>query len=204
MLPEQAALRVHWSAMAWPPEPTYQKPAISARSTTLCSQIVAPMRLPFSGGLLKSFRCRKGKCFFRCSHEHPPTGTELDDRVQFGPIAQTNRTISLSRKHRGDRRLCKSADRRVSGWRRRASAIETPAPAPESGRFAGRLDELRGIDRSNGLVAEVEQLLKTRQERSAQSWRPRGASLDSGDRLRPLPRFLHRVQFADQRVDAAR
>ena len=47
--------------MVWTPEPTYDKPEISVRATTLYYQIVAPIMLPFlSGRLLNLFRCREG------------------------------------------------------------------------------------------------------------------------------------------------
>ena len=77
--------------MVWTPEPTYDKPDISVRATTLYYQIVAPIMLPFlSGRLLNLFRCREGKCFFQRNREHPPTGNEFDELVEFEPVAQKN------------------------------------------------------------------------------------------------------------------
>jgi len=70
--------------MVWTPEPTYEKPDISVRATTLYYQIVAPIMLPFlDGRLLNLFRCREGRCFFQRNREHPPTGKEFDKLVHF-------------------------------------------------------------------------------------------------------------------------
>ena len=56
------------------PEPTYPKPDISVRATTLYFRIAAPLLLPFvERRLLNLFRCREGKCFFQRNREHPPT-----------------------------------------------------------------------------------------------------------------------------------
>jgi bifunctional non-homologous end joining protein LigD len=77
--------------MVWTPEPTYAKPEISVRATTLYYQVAAPVMLPFlSGRLLNLFRCREGKCFFQRNREHPPTGKEFDKLVHFEPVAQKN------------------------------------------------------------------------------------------------------------------
>jgi bifunctional non-homologous end joining protein LigD len=77
--------------MVWTPEPTYDKPNISVRATTLYYQIVAPIMLPFlDGRLLNLFRCREGKCFFQRNREHPPTGKEFDTLVKFEAVAQKN------------------------------------------------------------------------------------------------------------------
>jgi bifunctional non-homologous end joining protein LigD len=77
--------------MVWTPEPTYDKPDISVRATTLYYQIVAPIMLPFlDRRLLNLFRCREGKCYFQRNREHPPTGKEFDKLVQFEPVAQKN------------------------------------------------------------------------------------------------------------------
>src|SRR5215208_5830311 len=75
----------------WTPEPTYPKPDISVRATTLYYEIVAPLMLPFiDRRILNLFRCREGKCFFQRNREHPPTGKEFDTLVQLQPIAQKN------------------------------------------------------------------------------------------------------------------
>ena len=77
--------------MVWTPEPTYPKPEISVRATTLYYQIVAPIMLPFlERRLLNLFRCREGKCFFQRNREHPPTGKEFDKLVQLEPVTQKN------------------------------------------------------------------------------------------------------------------
>ena len=73
------------------PEPTYEKPDISVRATTLYYQIVAPIMLPLlERRLLNLFRCREGKCFFQRNREHPPTGKEFDSLVHFEPVLQKN------------------------------------------------------------------------------------------------------------------
>src|SRR3954470_14174343 len=73
------------------PEPTYEKPDISVRATTLYYQIVAPIMLPWiERRLLNLYRCREGKCFFQRNREHPPTGTEFDTLVHFEPVEQKN------------------------------------------------------------------------------------------------------------------
>ena len=77
--------------MAWTREPTYEKPDISVRATTLYYEIVAPLMLPFvERRILNLFRCREGKCFFQRNREHPPTGKEFDKLVHLEPIAQKN------------------------------------------------------------------------------------------------------------------
>jgi bifunctional non-homologous end joining protein LigD len=77
--------------MAWTREPTYDKPDISVRATTLYYQIVAPVMLPLiDRRLLNLFRCREGKCFFQRNREHPPTGKEFDQLVHFLPVEQKN------------------------------------------------------------------------------------------------------------------
>ena len=116
--------------MAWTPEPTYEKPDISVRATTLYYQIVAPVMLPFlSQRLLNLFRCREGKCFFQRNREHPPTGKEFDSLVHFEPVLQKNgRTEQYL--------YVESAEEIVScaklqtvefhGWGSRAGEVETP------------------------------------------------------------------------------
>lgn len=77
--------------MSWTREPTYEKPAISVRATTLYYEIAAPLMLPFvERRILNLFRCREGKCFFQRNREHPPTGKEFDALVHLEPIAQKN------------------------------------------------------------------------------------------------------------------
>ena len=64
--------------MVWTPEPTYEKPDISVRATTLYYQLAAPLMLPFiAGRLLNLFRCREGKCFFATASTHRPERSSI-------------------------------------------------------------------------------------------------------------------------------
>lgn len=65
--------------MVWIPEPTYDKPDISVRATTLYYEIVAKIMLPFISRRL-----------FQRNREHPPTGKEFDRLVHFEPVEQKN------------------------------------------------------------------------------------------------------------------
>ena len=77
--------------MAWTREPTYAKPDISVRATTLYYQIAAPLMLPFiEKRILNLFRCRGERCFFQRNRDHPPTGSEFDEIVHLEPIEQKN------------------------------------------------------------------------------------------------------------------
>jgi bifunctional non-homologous end joining protein LigD len=77
--------------MVWTPEPTFPKPDISVRATTIYYEIVAPIMLPqLDRRILNLLRCREGKCFFQRNREHPPTGKEFDALVHLEPIAQKN------------------------------------------------------------------------------------------------------------------
>ena len=116
--------------MVWTPEPTYEKPDISVRATTLYYQIAAPLMLPFiDKRLLNLFRCREGKCFFQRNREHPPTGKEFDSLVHFQPVEQKN--------GRTERYLyvtdieeivacAKVQTVEFHGWGSRAGEVETP------------------------------------------------------------------------------
>lgn len=116
--------------MAWTIEPTYEKPEISVRATTLYYEIVAPLLLPFiQRRLLNLFRCREGRCFFQRNREHPPTGREFDKVVHLEAVAQKN--------GRTERYLYVEAAQEIvacarlqtvefHGWGSRAGAIETP------------------------------------------------------------------------------
>jgi len=116
--------------VVWTREPTYAKPDISVRATTLYYEIVAPVMLPFlDRRLLNLFRCREGKCFFQRNREHPPTGKEFDKLVHLEPIAQKNgRTEQYL--------YVKSAEEIVAcakvqtvefhGWGSRAGEVESP------------------------------------------------------------------------------
>lgn len=116
--------------MVWTPEPTYEKPEISVRATTLYYQIVAPIMLPFiEGRLLNLFRCREGKCFFQRNREHPPTGTEFDTIVHFAAIAQKNgRTEDYLYLRSTDEIVACAKVQSVEfhGWGSRAGEVETP------------------------------------------------------------------------------
>jgi bifunctional non-homologous end joining protein LigD len=116
--------------MVWTPEPTYEKPDISVRATTLYYQIVAPVMLPFlSRRLLNLFRCREGKCFFQRNREHPPTGKEFDTLVQFEPVLQKNgRTEKYLYVETADEIAACARVQTVEfhGWGSRAGEVETP------------------------------------------------------------------------------
>jgi bifunctional non-homologous end joining protein LigD len=116
--------------MAWTPEPTYDKPEISVRATTLYYQIAAPLMLPFlDGRLLNLFRCREGKCFFQRNREHPPTGREFDKLVHLEPVAQRNGRTEDYLYVRSVEEIvacAKVQSVEFHGWGSRAGAIETP------------------------------------------------------------------------------
>jgi bifunctional non-homologous end joining protein LigD len=116
--------------MAWTREPTYDKPDISVRATTLYYQIAAPILLPFlSGRLLNLYRCREGQCFFQRNREHPPTGKEFDTLVHFESVEQKNgRTEQYLYVERADEIVACAKVQTVEfhGWGSRAGAVETP------------------------------------------------------------------------------
>ncbi len=116
--------------MVWTPEPTYEKPDISVRATTLYYQIVAPIMLPFlSRRMLNLFRCREGKCFFQRNREHPPTGKEFDSLVHFEPVLQKNgRTEKYLYVETSDEIAACANVQTVEfhGWGSRAGEVETP------------------------------------------------------------------------------
>ena len=77
--------------LGWAPEPTYPKPDISVRATTLYYQIVAPLMLPtIESRLLNLFRCRQQACFFQRSRAHPPSGRDFQAPVRFAAVGQKN------------------------------------------------------------------------------------------------------------------
>ena len=116
--------------MVWTPEPTYAKPAISVRATTLYYEIAAPVLLPFlDGRLLNLFRCREGKCFFQRNREHPPTAGEFDPLVRFQPVAQKNgRTEDYLYVASVEEIVACAKVQSVEfhGWGSRAGEVETP------------------------------------------------------------------------------
>ena len=116
--------------MPWTPEPTYPKPGISVRATTLYYQIVAPMMLPFAERrLLNLFRCREGKCFFQRNRDHPPSGREFDRLVHFQPVEQKNgRTEDYLYIESVEEIVACAKVQSVEfhGWGSRAGEVETP------------------------------------------------------------------------------
>jgi bifunctional non-homologous end joining protein LigD len=116
--------------MVWTPEPTYEKPAISVRATTLYYQIAAPIMLPFvERRLLNLFRCREGRCFFQRNREHPPTGKEFDSLVHFQPVEQKNgRTEQYLYVETAEEIVACAKVQTVEfhGWGSRAGEVETP------------------------------------------------------------------------------
>lgn len=116
--------------MVWTPEPTYEKPDISVRATTLYYEMVAPIMLPFlDRRLLNLFRCRKGKCFFQRNREHPPTGKEFDRLVRLEPVAQKNgRTEQYLYVTSVEEIVACGKVQTVEfhGWGSRAGELETP------------------------------------------------------------------------------
>jgi bifunctional non-homologous end joining protein LigD len=128
----------------WTPEPTYAKPDISVRATTLYYQIVAPIMLPFlERRLLNLFRCREGKCFFQRNREHPPTGKEFDSLVRFQPVEQKNgrRERYLYVETADEIAACAKVQTvEFHGWGSRAGEVETPD------RLVIDLDPGEGVD----------------------------------------------------------
>jgi bifunctional non-homologous end joining protein LigD len=116
--------------MVWTPEPTYDKPDISVRATTLYYQIAAPVMITFlSGRLLNLFRCREGRCFFQRNREHPPTGKEFDEKVRFEAVEQKNgRTEAYLYVENAEEIVACAKLQTVEfhGWGSRAGAVETP------------------------------------------------------------------------------
>ena len=116
--------------MAWTPEPTYAKPDISVRATTLYYQIAAPIMLPFiDRRLLNLFRCREGKCFFQRNREHPPTGKEFDSLVHFEPVLQKNGRTEKYLYVESAEEIASCAKVQTvefHGWGSRAGEVETP------------------------------------------------------------------------------
>ena len=116
--------------MVWTPEPTYEKPDISVRATTLYYEIVAPIMLPFiERRLLNLYRCREGRCFFQRNREHPPTGKEFDKLVRFEPVEQKNgRTEQYPYLETAEELLSCAKVQTVEfhGWGSRAGEVETP------------------------------------------------------------------------------
>src|SRR3954470_20555932 len=114
----------------WTREPSYNKPDISVRATTIYYEIAAPIMLPFlSGRLLNLFRCREGKCFFQRNREHPPTGKEFDTLVGLQPVMQKNgRTEQYLYLESADEIVACAKVQTVEfhGWGSRAGAVETP------------------------------------------------------------------------------
>jgi bifunctional non-homologous end joining protein LigD len=111
-------------------EPSYDKPDISVRATTLYYQIVAPIMLPFlKARLLNLFRCREEKCFFQRNRQHPPSGKEFDQLVQFEPVEQKNgRTEDYLYVASAEQIVACAKVQTVEfhGWGSRAGTVEKP------------------------------------------------------------------------------
>jgi bifunctional non-homologous end joining protein LigD len=116
--------------MVWTPEPTYDKPEISVRATTLYYEIAAPIMLPFlKRRLLNLFRCREGKCFFQRNREHPPTGKEFDQLVHLEPVAQKNGRTEQYLYVETAKEIIACADVQTvefHAWGSRAGEVDTP------------------------------------------------------------------------------
>lgn len=114
----------------WTPEPTYKKPDISVRATTLYYQIAAPLMLPFlEGRLLNLLRCRQQECFFQRSRAHPPSGRDFKSPVKLEPVEQKNgRTEDYLYVTDADGIVACAKVQTVEfhGWGSRAGAVETP------------------------------------------------------------------------------
>jgi bifunctional non-homologous end joining protein LigD len=114
----------------WTGEPSYGKPDISVRATTLYYQLVAPIMLPFLGNrLLNLFRCREGKCFFQRNREHPPSGKELDKLVQFEAVEQKNGRTEDYLYVTSEEQIVSCAKIQTvefHGWGSRAGSVEKP------------------------------------------------------------------------------
>lgn len=116
--------------MVWTREPTYEKPDISVRATTLYYEIIAPIMLPFlDGRLLNLFRCREERCFFQRSRAHPPSGRDFTEPVKFEPVEQKNgRTEDYLyvTDPQGIVACAKVQTIEFHGWGSCAGAVETP------------------------------------------------------------------------------
>ena len=116
--------------MVWTREPSYEKPDISVRATTLYYEIIAPIMLPFlDGRLLNLFRCREERCFFQRSRAHPPSGRDFAEPVKFEPVQQKNgRTEDYLyvTEPQGIVACAKVQTIEFHGWGSCAGAVETP------------------------------------------------------------------------------
>src|SRR5690348_5850421 len=116
--------------MVWTPEPTYEKPEVSVRATTLYYELIAPLMLPFiDGRLLNLFRCREERCFFQRSRAHPPSGGDFDEPVKFEPVRQKNgRTEEYLyvTDAAGIVKCAKVQTVEFHGWGSRAQSVERP------------------------------------------------------------------------------
>ena len=116
--------------MVWTREPTYEKPDISVRATTLYYEIIAPIMLAFlDGRLLNLFRCREERCFFQRSRAHPPSGRDFTEPVKFEPVEQKNgRTEDYLyvTDPQGIVACAKVQTIEFHGWGSCAGAVETP------------------------------------------------------------------------------
>lgn len=116
--------------MPWTREPSYEKPDISVRATTLYYELAAPIIVPFvHGRLLNLFRCRAGKCFFQRNRDHPPTGKEFDALVRFQSVEQKNGRVEDYLYVLDPQQLVACAKVQTvefHGWGSHAGRVETP------------------------------------------------------------------------------
>ncbi len=116
--------------MVWTPEPTYEKPEISVRATTLYYEIIAPLMLPFADKrILNLFRCRGETCFFQRNADHPPTSGEFGKIVHLQPIEQKNgRTEDYLYVTTSNEIVACAKVQTVEfhGWASRAGSLEKP------------------------------------------------------------------------------
>jgi len=116
--------------MVWTREPSFPKPDISVRATTLYYEIMAPLMLPhLEGRLLNLLRCRQQQCFFQRSRAHPPSGSDFKAPVLLAEVAQKNgRTEDYLyvTDAAGILACAKVQTVEFHGWGSRAAAIETP------------------------------------------------------------------------------
>jgi len=116
--------------MVWTREPSFPKPDISVRATTLYYEIMAPLMLPhLEGRLLNLLRCRQQQCFFQRSRAHPPSGSDFKAPVLLAEVAQKNgRTEDYLyvTDAAGILACAKVQTVEFHGWGSRAAAIESP------------------------------------------------------------------------------
>lgn len=115
---------------AWTREPTYPKPDLSVRATTVYYEAIAPLMLPFvEGRLLNLLRCQEERCYFQRSRAHPPSGRDFAEPVKFEPVRQKNgRTEDYLyvTDAAGIVACAKVQSVEFHGWGSRAGSVEKP------------------------------------------------------------------------------